>query len=128
MGQIMNEQELAEFTVDKKRPCEVTFQVDEKAFKGTSMHFNDRGMLVMCKNPAPLNSRGKIVLLFPGLKNTIELNGEVVWTNICSQGDSLAPKGMGIRFLNIEREMERLLTELARQYEALGSIYACYYS
>jgi hypothetical protein len=124
----VSEHEIPEFTIDKKRPCEVTFQVDEMTFKGTSMHFNDRGMLVMCRNPAPLNVKGKLLLLFPGLRHTIELNGEVVWTNIYTQGDSLAPKGMGIKFLNTEREMEGLLTELARQYEALSSIYACYYS
>jgi hypothetical protein len=102
--------------------------VGEKMFKGTSMHFNDRGMMVLCKHPAPLNAKGEMTLIFPGLNNPIELSGEVVWTNIHGAGDSLSPKGMGIKFVNIDREMERLLAELASQYESLGSIYACYYS
>ena len=92
------------------------------------MHFSERGMLVICKNPAPLNAKGKMTLRFPGFRNTVELNGEVVWTNIYGPGDSLSPKGMGIKFINIDRDMERLLTELAEQYESLGSIYACYYT
>ena len=92
------------------------------------MHFNEKGMLVLCKNPAPLNVKGKLILRFPGIKNPIELNGEVVWTNIYGSGDSLSPKGMGIKYINAEREVERLLAELAEQYESLGSIYTCYYS
>jgi len=106
----------------------VTFTAGESIFKGTSMHFNERGMLVMCKHPPPLNAKGKISLSFPGLNSPVELTGEVVWTNIHGVGDSLSPKGMGIRFVNIEREKERLLSELAAQYESVGSIYACYYS
>jgi hypothetical protein len=35
---------------------------------------------------------------------------------------------MGIKYINAEREVERLLAELAEQYESLGSIYTCYYS
>ena len=125
----MSEQEIIrEVLIDRKLPCEVTFVVGEKTFKGTSMHFNERGMLVMCRNPAPLNAKGKMSLSFPGLMHPVELIGEVVWANIYGPGDSLSPKGMGIKFVNIERDMERLLSELAAQYESLGSIYACYYT
>jgi Tfp pilus assembly protein PilZ len=125
----LSDQEIIrEIVTDRKQPCQVTFEAGESIFKGTSMHFNDRGMLVMCKNPAPLNARGKISLSFPGLSHQVEMTGEVVWTNIHGVGDSLSPKGMGIRFINVERDMERLLSELAAQYESLNSIYACYYT
>jgi hypothetical protein len=117
-----------EVTTDRKRPCEVTFEVGESIFQGTSMHFNEKGMLVLCKAPAPLNAKGKLTLRFPSLNNAIELNGEVVWTNIYGAGDSFSPKGMGIRYINADRDVERLLGELAEQYESLGSIYTCYYS
>jgi Tfp pilus assembly protein PilZ len=125
----VGEQEFTrEVIIDRKRPCEVTFEAGESTYKGTSMHFNERGMLVICKNPAPLNAKGKLILRFPGMKHEIELNGEVVWTNIYGSGDSLSPKGMGIKYINADREIERLLAELAEQYESLGSIYTCYYS
>ena len=125
----MSDQEYTrEVSIDRRRPCEVTFEAGETTFKGTSMHFSERGMLVLCKNPAPLNAKGKMTLRFPGFRTTVELNGEVVWTNIYSSGDSLSPKGMGIKYINIDRDLERLLTELAEQYESLGSIYACYYT
>ena len=125
----MGEQEFTrEVIIDRKRPCDVTFEVGESTFRGTSMHFNEKGMLVICKNPAPLNVKGKLTLRFPGLKNEIELSGEVVWTNMYGSGDSLSPKGMGIKYINADREIERLLAELAEQYESFGSIYTCYYS
>ncbi len=125
----MNDQEVTrEVAINRKLPCEVIFVAGERTFKGTSTHFSEKGMLVICKNPAPLNAKGEIRLSFPGLKNPIELAGEVVWTNIHGPGDSLSPKGMGIRFVNIEKDQERLLSELAAQYESHGDIYACYYA
>lgn len=125
----MAEQEInKEVITDRKLPCEVAFVVGERTFKGTSMHFSEKGMLVICKNPAPLNAKGKMTLRFPGFRNVFELTGEVVWTNIHGPGDSLSPKGMGIRFVNIDREPERLLSEIASQYESSSSIYACYYT
>ena len=92
------------------------------------MHFSERGMLVLCKTPAPLNAKGKVNISFADLKNSIEAMGEVVWTNIYGAGDSLSPKGMGIKFVNVERDLERTLGQLASQYESVGSIYACFYT
>ncbi len=127
-GEKAEKREHKDLIVDKKLPCEVTFHHGDQVYKGTSMHFNERGMLVMSKRPAPLNARGKLILQFPGFKNLIELQGEVVWTNIYGPGDSLSPKGMAIKYMNAEREQERLFTDLAEQYESLGSIYSCYYT
>ena len=115
-------------TIDKKQPCQVSFQMDDQALKGTSFHFSERGILVNCQTPAPLNKKLKLVLQFPGFKNTIEVQGEVVWTNIHGQADTLAPRGMGVKFYGTDREIERLLGELAGHYECLGSMYSCYYS
>lgn len=114
--------------IDRKQPCEVNFHVGDQVYQGTSMHFNERGMLVMTKNPAPLNTKGKVKLQFPGLKNVIELNGEVIWSNTYGPVDSFSPRGMGIRYMNLERDHERLIADIARQYESMGSIYSCYYS
>jgi hypothetical protein len=125
----LSEQEITKgIVIDRKLPCQVIFEAGESVFKGTSMHFNERGMLVICKNPAPLNAKGKLTLNFPGVGHPIELTGEVIWTNIHGVGDSLSPKGMGVRFVNIERDLERVLSELAARYESLGSIYSCYYT
>ena len=125
----MSEQESAKEVVhDRKMPCQVTFDTGEKTFSGASTHFSDKGMLVLCKNPATLNLKGRVTLRFPGFKNALELAGEVVWTNIHGTGDALSPRGMGIKFAGVERDTERLLLELSSQYESLGSLYSCYYT
>lgn len=113
---------------EKKAPCQVTFYLDEQGFKGTSLHFSERGLLVNCQTPAPLNRKVKLVLMFPGLKNAMEVQGEVVWTNVHGQADSFSPRGMGVKFLGVDRDAERLLAELAEQYDCLGSTYSCYYT
>lgn len=125
----MSEQESAkEVPHDGKLTCHVTFEVGEKTYSGSSTHFSEKGMLVLCKHPAPLNAKGKVTLRFSGYKNPVELAAEVVWTNIYGAGDALSPRGMGIKFSGVDRDTERLLSELSAQYESLGSIYACYYT
>ncbi|NLI80672.1 MAG: hypothetical protein GX443_03150 [Deltaproteobacteria bacterium] len=114
--------------LDKKNPCQVTYYIEQQAFQGTSTHFNERGILVNCPQPAPLNTKVRLALQFPGLKNIIELQGEVVWTNIHGPAETLSPRGMGVRFSNIDRDMERLLAELASQFDTQASIFSCYYS
>jgi len=118
--------------LDRKSPCQVTCVVkrDEKeeSFQGSSLHFNERGILVFCPKPSPLSTRMKLILTFPGFKNPIEVQGEVVWSNIYGHADTLAPRGMGVKFTNLERDLERLLAELASQFETQGSIYSCYYT
>ncbi len=89
-------------TAESKNPCQVVFTIDDQVRKGSSFHFHERGMLVMCEQPAPLSARLKVRLEFPTLKNPIELKAEVVWTNIHGPHDSLTPRGMGIKFLEAE--------------------------
>lgn len=114
--------------LEKKLPCQVTYFVGEQSCRGSSLHFSERGILVTCSEPAALNSKLKMVLQFPGFRNPIELQGEVVWTNIHGPSDSLSPRGMGVKFIALDREVERLLAELAGQYDCFGSIYGCYYT
>jgi Tfp pilus assembly protein PilZ len=118
----------AEKPAEKAAPCQVTFVVDDKVLSGTSVHFNDGGMLILCQQPAQLYSKLKLALKFPGFKNPLKITGEVVWTNIHGPADSLSPRGMGVKFLNLDRDTERLLGDLARSYEAYGSGYLCYFT
>ncbi len=109
-------------------PCQVVFSADSKSGQGSSIHFSERGMLVNCSDPVPVDKKIKLTLQFPGFKNLIELQGEVVWTNIHGPNDALSPRGMGVKFSNVERDTERLLAELASQYEAFGSAYNCFFT
>jgi len=113
---------------EAKSPCQVTCHIGDQVRRGTSLHFNERGILVVCDQPAPLNTKLRLILEFPGFKNSIELNGEVVWTNIYGVTGQLVPRGMGVKFLNLDRDVERMLADLAAIYESFASIYGCYYT
>lgn len=111
-----------------KDPCRVTLMVDNQEVHGTSLHFNERGILVYCEQPLPLNKKVQLSLKFPELKTSIQAQGEVVWTNMYGPDDSLSPRGMGVKFIGLDRDAERLLTEMATQYDVLSSVYSCYFS
>jgi hypothetical protein len=113
---------------EKAAPCQITFIVGDQVGTGTSVHFNDGGMLILCSQPAQLNAKLKLALKFPGIKNPIKVGGEVVWTNIHGPADSLSPRGMGVKFANVDRDTERLLLDLARNYESHAGSYSCYYT
>ncbi|NSW86322.1 MAG: PilZ domain-containing protein [Syntrophobacteraceae bacterium] len=127
----MSEQEsrvAREGVQERRAPCLVTFSFDEKVGRGSSIHFSERGILVLCQEPAPLNARLKLVLQFPGLRNPVEAQGDVVWTNIHGPADSLSPRGMGIKFSQMDRDVERLLAEMSGHYEGSAISYGCYYT
>lgn len=113
---------------EKKAPCEVTYGWEGKSYVGSSLHFHERGMLIHCRQPVPLNGKLSVSLMFPGFTNPIEMEAEVVWTNIHGPADTFRPRAMGVKFLNVEGRTERLLAELATQYDAYGSVYSCYYA
>lgn len=102
--------------------------VGDQVFSGTSVHFNEGGMLILCHQPAQLYTKLVLALKFPGFKHALKLNGEVVWTNVHGPADSLSPRGMGVKFVNLDQDAERLLQEQALHYESLGDIYSCYYT
>ena len=104
------------------------FLNDQLAGNGTSVHFNERGMLVRCDKPVLLNKRLKLVLQFPGMEQSLEIPGIVVWTNMHGPSDGFTPRGMGIKFLNLDRKAERILAQISSKYEAHGDIYECYYN
>ena len=113
---------------NKAQPCLVAFFMDDQqAGEGTSVHFNERGMLINCDKPAPLNKRLKLVLRFPGIEHSLEIQAIVVWTNAHGPADAFTPRGMGVKFLSLDRNVERLLAKLSTQYETHGKLYKCYY-
>jgi Tfp pilus assembly protein PilZ len=113
---------------EKKQPCLVTYFMGDQLRRGTSMHFNERGILVVCPDPVPLNTKLRLVLQIPGMRNPIEVYGEVVWTNIHGPSDALSPRGMGVKFTGTERETERLLADVSAQFDTAGVSYSCYFT
>ncbi|SMC27587.1 PilZ domain-containing protein [Desulfacinum hydrothermale DSM 13146] len=114
---------------DKRpKPCQVAFVYGEKKGMGKSVHFNERGMLVLCAEPAPIQTRIRLSLNFPGLRNPIEVEGEVVWSNLYGTDDTTTPRGMGIKFTQLDPSIARVLGDLSLQYRGYGTQYEIFYT
>ncbi len=113
----------------EERPpaCEVTFITGGQAFQGSSTHFDETGMLILCPTPLPVNVKIELVLRFSRPERPIKLRGEVVWSNIFGPDDPITPRAMGVKFLSVESATSRLLAELSQRYLVYGDQYRCYY-
>jgi Tfp pilus assembly protein PilZ len=110
------------------QPCHVGFLVDGEKCEGHSYSFSENGMLVLCKTPAKLHTRLTLSLEFPNSHAILEVQGEVVWTNRHGPSDKISPRGMGIKFINADPLIMRVIGQFATQYGEAANRYACYYS
>ncbi len=108
--------------------CRVAFSVGEERYTGSSSHFTEAGILVLCPHPAPLNMRLKLTLEFPDMEKPVEILGDVVWTNIHGPDDAVTPRGMGVKFSEEDHDAVRLVSDMALQFDNLDNIYQCYYT
>ncbi|WP_448384131.1 PilZ domain-containing protein [Desulfosoma sp.] len=113
---------------DRPKPCQVTFIHESRKGMGRSVHFNEIGMLVLCRDPAPLQARLQLSLHFPGLKNAIDVEGEVVWSNQYGPDDPMTPRGMGVKFTDLDPATARLLADFSLRYRVYGTQYELFYS
>lgn len=112
----------------RPKPCQVTFVHESRKGLGRSFHFNEIGMLVLCTDPPPLLARLHLSLLFPGLKNPIEVDAEVVWTNAHGAEDAATPRGMGVKFMEPDAATARLLADFSQRYRVYGTQYEIFYT
>jgi Tfp pilus assembly protein PilZ len=67
------------------------------------------GAFVVCEEPLALQDEFKITINLPD-QEPLQLNAEVVWSNINMPRDKVVNRGMGIRFIkNDEKERQLLL-------------------
>jgi len=112
----------------KPAPCEVTFTYEGQTRKGHTTHFSDTGMMIFCREPAPLNTKLALTIRIPGVEKPVKLSAEVVWTNIFGSEDAITPRGMAVKFLELDAGLARMLFEVSAKYQAYGDQYAAYYS
>jgi len=113
---------------DRPKPCQVSFVYESKKGVGRAVHFNEIGMLVLCREPAPLQARVRMSLHFPGLRSAIEVEGEVVWTNPYGAEDAVTPRGMGVKFVELDAPTARLLADFGQRYRVYGTQYELFYT
>lgn len=110
------------------RPCQVGYIYEGKTFEGYTFDFSEAGMLVLCQDPPPLQTKLTFSLEFPNSHAVLEVQGEVVWSNRHGPNDRISPRGMGIHFLSPDPLIMRVIGQLSTQYAEHGHRYMCYYS
>ena len=68
------------------------------------------GAFVICPQPFALNDQFKITIDIPA-HSPLQLNAEVVWSNVNTPGDKVVYRGMGIRFIKNESEKRQSLQD-----------------
>jgi Tfp pilus assembly protein PilZ len=66
------------------------------------------GAFVICQEPLALQDQFKVTFILPD-QGSLQLNAEVVWSNVNMPSDKVVNRGMGIRFINNEEKQRQIL-------------------
>ena len=84
--------------------------------EGVTLNISSSGVFIGCRRPLRLNEVFDMVITAPG--QDIGAQAEVVWSNKYGPDDSITPRGMGVRFLNISEENQRFIANAVNQHNA----------
>jgi Tfp pilus assembly protein PilZ len=71
------------------------------------------GAFVICQKPLALQDQFKITINLPD-QGPLQLNAEVVWSNVNMPRDKVVNRGMGIKFIKNEGKQRQLLQDAIR--------------
>jgi uncharacterized protein (TIGR02266 family) len=71
------------------------------------------GLFIRTQDPQPLNQKVLLRFSLPGVDRTFEVHGIVVWAN-ATAGRSSFPSGMGIKFLDLGAEEQKLIADFVK--------------
>jgi len=78
------------------------------------------GAFLICQEPLALQDQFKVTFILPD-QIPLQLNAEVVWSNVNMPSDKVVNRGMGIRFINNEEKQRQILQNaIAVALEKIG--------
>ena len=103
---------------------EISWQASLENSEGTQeIHLKDislGGAFVICQEPLALQDQFMVTINLPD-HDPLQLNAEVVWSNVNMPRDKVVNRGMGIRFINNEqKERQRLQDAITAAVEQTG--------
>ena len=88
----------------------VIVQRPEGNVQGETLNFSKDSAFIRCRKPLRLSEVFDMTIDTPDRR--LEVNAEVVWSNIYGEDDEVTPRGMGVRFLNVSAEDRDFLAEV----------------
>ncbi len=79
-----------------------------------SRNISGGGLFIRTPQPQPLNQNVLLRFTLPGSSKKFEVHGIVVWANSATTRSSF-PSGMGVKFLDLSPEDQKLISEFVNQ-------------
>ena len=93
----------------------ISAHVGSRIIHGEAKDISPFGAFIRCRKPLSLNEIFDMVVDTP--VKSLNIQAEVVWSNIYGPDDRITPRGMGVRFVNISNEDRKLIEKELGQYE-----------
>ena len=103
----------------------VTVQSADGDMEGETLDCSAKSAFIRCSKPLRLNEVFAMTIDAPNRR--LIVNAEVVWSNIHGRDDEITPRGMGVRFLDIEREDQDFIAKIVAGL-SLGKVASDYLS
>ena len=103
----------------------VEVRTAQSSMEGVTQNVSPSGVFVRCKNPPRPNEVLDMSIRIPDAERPLTAEAEVVWSNMYGPDDEITPRGMGVRFLNIENEDQQCIAKAIanRSLEKIASDY-----
>ena len=93
----------------------ISAHVGSRIIHGEAKDISPFGAFIRCRKPLSLNEIFDMVVDTPA--KSLNIQAEVVWSNIYGPDDSITPRGMGVRFVKISSEDRKVIEKEVGQYE-----------
>ena len=93
----------------------ISAQVGGRVIHGETKDISPSGAFIRCRKPLNLNEIFDMVVDTP--EKSLNIQVEVVWSNIYGPDDNITPRGMGVRFVKISSEDRKHIEKELGQYE-----------
>ena len=93
----------------------ISAHVGSRVIHGEAKDISPFGAFIRCRKPLNLNEIFDMVVDTPD--KSLNIQAEVVWSNIYGPDDSITPRGMGVRFVKISSEDRKVIEKELGQYE-----------
>jgi len=92
--------------------CPVTIKNGHGHTEGVTLYIGENTAFISCSNPLRLNEVVEVTIRVPLLNKPFKTQAEVVWSNIYGPDDKITPRGMVIRYKNLDSGLRNRLLQV----------------
>jgi hypothetical protein len=80
--------------------------------EGVTLYVGENTAFISCSNPLRLNKVVEVTIEVPLLNKPLITEAEVVWTNMYGPDDKITPRGMVVRYKNLDSGVRNRLLQV----------------